>query len=376
MHVRRLVLTNFRSYRHLSLDVDADPVVLTGENGAGKTNLLEAVSLLAPGQGLRRASFAELAHAGGEQWAVAADVATPTGPHTIGTGQQPGGAPASGRLVRIDGASAGGSGVLADHVEMVWLTPQMDGLLSGPASERRRFLDRLILCFDPSYRTVANQFDRAMRQRNRLLEDGAREPARFTGLERILAETGVAIAAARVEAVAAMAAIIGLRRDRAPDSLFPWSELALEGGLEIALRDRPAIEVEDEYAARLGQMRERDRAARRMLDGPHRTDLVVMHGPKRQPARLCSTGEQKALLLGLLLAHSELIRQRRGGAPPILLLDEIAAHLDVDRRAALFAEILRLGSQAWLSGTDVQTFSALRGRAQFLLVAGGTARRS
>jgi DNA replication and repair protein RecF len=189
-----------------------------------------------------------------------------------------------------------------------------------------------------------------------------------------MAETGVAIAAARTEAVAAMATIIETRRARAPDSPFPWSLLAIEGALETALSTRAAVEVEDEYSERLAGVRERDRAAGRALDGPHRSDLAVVHGPKSQPARLCSTGEQKSLLLGLLLAHTELIRQRRDGATPILLLDEIAAHLDADRRAALFGEILHMRVQAWLTGTDPGTFAALGQQAQFITVDSGQVR--
>jgi DNA replication and repair protein RecF len=247
----------------------------------------------------------------------------------------------------------------------------MDGLFTGPASERRRFLDRLILCFDPAYRTIAGRFERAMTSRNRLLADGVRDNAQLAGFERVMAETGIAVAAARLEAVAAMAAIVDKRRMRDPNSAFPWSSFRLEGPIEDDLQRFSAIEAEDAYARTLSDMRERDRAAARTLDGPHRSDLVVAHGPKALAARHCSTGEQKALLLGLVLAHAELLTERQEGASPILLLDEITAHLDADRRAALFAEILRLSAQAWMTGTDEEAFDGLSGRARFWRVEEG-----
>jgi DNA replication and repair protein RecF len=375
MWVERLTLTDFRSHASLSHVFDSRPVVLTGPNGAGKTNLIEAISLLAPGQGLRRAPYPDIARTGADAWAVAARVHTPAGRVDIGTGLTGGGAGAAssriGRAVRIDGQPQTGSGILAEYVEMIWLTPAMDGLFTGSGTERRRFLDRMILCFDPSYRTRVNHFERAMAQRNRLLDDGVRDPARLEGLEIVMAETGVAIAAARAEAVAALATTIAARRARAAASAFPWAMLMLEGRLERELTIRPAVEVEDQYARALAASRERDRAAGRALDGPHRSDLVVGHGPKAAPARQCSTGEQKALLVGLVLAHAELIAERRGGAAPILLLDEIAAHLDADRRAALFDEIVALGTQAWMTGTDRDAFAALGERAQTLRLGPG-----
>ncbi len=373
--VERLTLTNFRNYASAELQVTATPVVLLGHNGAGKTNLLEAVSLLAPGQGLRRAAYGDLARAGGRgDWAVAARVVTPASTVEIGTGLQPGTATsaASGRIVRIDGVAQSGSGALADYLDMAWLTPAMDGLFTGPAGDRRRFLDRLILCFDPGYRTRAAQFERAMRQRNRLLEDDVREASRFSGLEQIMAETGVAIAAVRAEAVAGLIATIAARRQANPTSPFPWAAIALDGHLEQMLRERPAIEVEDAYAALLARGRERDRTAGRTLEGPHRADLLVTHGPKQQPAKQCSTGEQKALLTGLVLAHAQMLGQRLERGAPILLLDEIAAHLDDLRRAALFQEIIDLRLQAWMTGTDRHAFAGLAGRATFAVVDDGS----
>jgi len=375
--VERLQLTDFRNYASLTLRVGPSPVVLSGANGSGKTNLLEALSLLSSGQGLRRAPYPELARMGASRWAVAARLNTPQGAFNIGTGLAEGtedGARAgrsTSRLVRIDGSNQSGSGALAEHVDVVWLTPAMDGLFTGSASDRRRFLDRLIACIDPTYRALLGQFERAMQQRNRLLADDVRDGARFAGLERIMADAGVAIAAARAASVAELCAAIEARREAGSGAAFPWAELALIGTLEADLAERPAIEVEDGYFASLGRDRERDRAAGRTLEGPHRSDLAVGHGPKELPAKVCSTGEQKALLVGVMLAHCDLVARRRDGAAPLLLLDEITAHLDPIRRAALFDEIVALGSQAWMSGTDPDAFAALGDRAQFWRVEEG-----
>jgi DNA replication and repair protein RecF len=374
--VERLALTNFRSYASASIETDAGPQVIAGANGSGKTNLLEALSLLSPGQGLRRVPFGDLARTGPDGdggFAISARAHTLVGPADIGTGLAAGAREGErvGRLVRIDGTAQSGSGALAEYLEIVWVTPAMDGLFTGPASERRRFLDRLILCFDTSYRSIANRFERAMTSRNRLLADGIRDSAQLSGFERVMAETGVAVAAARLEAVAAMATTIDQRRLRDPGSAFPWSSFRLEGRIEDDLQQHSAIEAEDAYARLLSETRERDRAAARTLDGPHRSDFLVVHGPKGLAARSCSTGEQKALLLGLILAHAELLTERQEGASPILLLDEITAHLDVDRRTALFAEILRLGAQAWMTGTDAEAFEGLAGSARFWRVEEG-----
>lgn len=371
--VQRVHLTDFRNYPSLTLGVGPAPVVLTGANGSGKTNLLEAVSLLSSGSGLRKAPYPELARLGAPGWAVAAQVATPRGSVHIGTGLAPGTETSarSGRIVRIDGETQSGPGVLDDHVGMVWLTPAMDGLFTGAASDRRRFLDRLISCFDAGYRTLLGRFERAMQQRNRLLAEDARDGARFAGFEQVMAEAGVAVAAARAAAVAEMVAVIDARRATAVGAAFPWAELVLTGMLEDALLARAAVDVEDGYCRTLEMERERDRAAGRTLTGPHRSDLIVGHGPKQMPAKVCSTGEQKALLIGLVLAHADLMAQRSGGVAPILLLDEITAHLDPHRRGALFEEILALGSQTWMSGTDHEAFAGLAKRAQFWRVEEG-----
>jgi DNA replication and repair protein RecF len=352
-------------------------VVLTGPNGAGKTNLLEAVSLLAPGHGLRGSAYAEFArHEGPGDWAVAARLHGLQGEADIGTGLVTGelGGERAGRTVRIDGATARSSGALGAHAHAIWLTPAMDGLFTGPASERRRFLDRLVQSLEASHREPNARFERAMRQRNRLLETGERQDALFAGLEAQMAEAGVAVAASRLETVRRLAGRIAAGRAAATDDPFPWAELALAGALEAELEAAPAVEVEDAYRERLEETRERDRAAGRTLEGPHRSDMIVTHGPKQAPARTCSTGEQKALLVGLVLAHAELAAEARQGLAPLLLLDEIAAHLDAIRRRSLFAALVRLSAQAWMSGTDWKTFEILGDSTQFLAVDNGGVR--
>ena len=378
LSLERLSLTNFRNYDKLVLAVSPRPVVLTGANGAGKTNILEAVSLLMPGSGLRRATYKDMARANaGPNWAVAARVASRMGRVDIGTGLQAqssssGTYERAGRTVRIDGENKGASGILAHYVDMVWITPAMDGVFTGATSDRRRLLDRLVVCFDPAFRVLSGRFERAMQSRNRLLTDGVHDHARLEGFELVMAETGAAIAAARVEAVGALKGVIEDRKAREPNSAFPWSYTVLEGALEQDIMRMPAVDVEDAYMRRLAQSRDQDRAAGRTLEGPHRTDLAITHGPKNMPARLCSTGEQKVLLAGLILAQAELIAKRHNGCGPIILLDEVAAHLDSDRRLALFNEILRLRAQAWMTGTDIEAFAPLRGAATIFSLDNGT----
>ena len=261
---------------------------------------------------------------------------------------------------------------LAQHVELVWITPSMDRLFTGPAGDRRSFLDRLISCFDIGYRRRLGQFERALRQRNKLLEMEGTSSSQLNGLEMHAAEIGVGISATRSEAVTQLAAAIQLRRETHAQSAFPWAEVQIDGVVENWLQEMPAVEAEDNYCRLLIAGRERDRAARRTLDGPHRADFLVGHGPKSMPAKVCSTGEQKALLISLILAHAELVSRMTDFGAPLLLLDEIAAHLDETRRNSLFEELISLGSQAWMSGTDLSDFDALRGGAQFCNIVDGT----
>ncbi|MEX2167589.1 MAG: DNA replication/repair protein RecF [Methyloceanibacter sp.] len=365
LFVGELKLTDFRNYARAALPLDARPVVLVGDNGSGKTNLLEAVSLLGSGQGLRGRPYGELCRkegAGG--FAIAARVTSRHGEVEIGTGFALGIGPEAGRTVRIGGKEQS-AGALADHVKLVWLIPAMDGLFTGPASERRRFLDRLVVTIDPKMRGPLNRYERAMRQRNRLFQLREYAGALFAGLEEQMAEAGVAIAASRRDAIERLTLLIERTREARGPSPFPFALLALEGTLESALADRPATEVEDEFRLVLEQGRERDRAASRALAGPHLSDLIVIHGPQNAPAPHCSSGEQKALLLGLILAKAELIRELEG-VSPLVLLDEVAAHLDASRREALFAEILRLNAQAWMTGTDRDLFQPIAQEAQIL----------
>ena len=345
--------------------------MLTGANGAGKTNLLEAVSLLSPGRGMRGTPFADLARFDGSGlWAVSAQLQGPSGPANVGTGLElsPDGTSVSGRIVKIDGHPVKGSGKLSELAQIVWLTPALDGLFTGPASERRRFLDRLIVGLDPGFRQLSGQFERAMRQRNKLLDSGSNDNSQFTGLETLMAESGAALAAARLEAVDRLAhAVINKWPPTGPagdQSPFPWSTLTLEGELEHDLRIMPSSDAEDHYLRALADNRPRDRAAKRTLIGPHRSDFLAGHGPKKMPAKFCSTGEQKALLVGLILAHADILKELHGTAP-IILLDEISAHLDEPRRKALFEEILSLSSQAFMTGTESEIFSPFGGGAQF-----------
>jgi DNA replication and repair protein RecF len=373
LYLRRIGLTNFRNYTDCRLQLDASSVILTGRNGSGKTNILEAVSLLSPGRGLRGAPFADLARlSGGGNWGVSAQLVLNGDEIRLGTGQQQDSGNGQGRSVRIDGEQAPSFGTLGDYMQVLWLIPAMDGLFTGPASERRRFIDRIVSTFDSAHRTRLNQFERAVRQRNKMLELNESSARMFDAIESQIAELGVAISAARLEAAGHLSRLAS-QPDRTSASGFPHAALSLEGLLEEALSEKAAVEVEDDYAAALALNRSRDRAAGRTLLGPHRSDLLVRHGPKDMPAHLCSTGEQKALLIGLILAHAKAVKDARGGLAPLLLLDEIAAHLDMLRREMLFEEIEALGAQAWLTGTDENVFAPLKERAQFFTIADGTA---
>jgi DNA replication and repair protein RecF len=375
VRIARLTLTNFRSYRAASLAVDRDLVVLAGPNGAGKTNLLEAISLLAPGRGLRRAMLEEAAFGEGDgSWAVAAEVEGALGLATLGTGIEPPPAEDAAplRKYRIDREPVASATAFADHLRVVWLTPAMDGLFAGPASERRRFLDRLVLAVDASHMSRVNALERSLRSRNRLLEQPGPDPHWLDAIEHETAEVAVAVAAARAETVRRLSAALAAGKDAA--SPFPWASIALDGPIENAVGASPASELEDRYRAVLRDARARDAAAGRTLDGPHLTDLLVGHGPKGIAAAGASTGEQKALLVGLVLAHAGLVAEMTGIAP-ILLLDEIAAHLDPARRSALYARLARLRAQVWMSGADPAVFAALTPAAAWFEVSPGRAER-
>lgn len=359
--IDRLTLTDFRSYSHLRIETNGKPVVLTGANGAGKTNILEAISLLVPGRGLRGARMSELAcDRGAGDWAVAAQVSTPQGSVALGTGFVP---DQSGRrekrLVRVDGETVSSQAQLARHMGAHWLTPQMDRLFSDGISARRRFLDRLVYAWDPAHAGRVQGFEHAMRERLKLLKDHQNPDAGWLKtIEEGMAERGIAVAAARRELIARLvpSAAEGL-------GPFPGALLSLEGDLDRWLDQGPALEAEDRYREHLAEMRLKDQSAGRTHSGPHRTDLIVRHAHKGQPAGLCSTGEQKALLIAIVLANAALRGLEEGGVP-VLLLDEVAAHLDEQRREALFGHLLDLGAQVWLTGTDDSLFGAMKHQAQ------------
>jgi len=369
--IRRLTLSNFRSYRAAQLDVGAAPVVLVGPNGAGKTNLIEAISFLAPGRGLRRATLAEVAFVEGDgSWAVAADVEGELGLAALGTGIEP---PADedttvARKCRIDREPVSSASAFADHLRVVWLVPAMDQLFAGPASERRRFLDRLALAVDAEHASRVSALERSLRSRNRLLEDPRADPHWLDAIEHETAELAVAVAALRAETVTRLAAALKARHG----SPFPSAEIALEGWMEKLLPQHSAREIEDRYRTVLRDNRARDAAAGRTLDGPHLTDLVVAYAPKDIPAADASTGEQKALLIGLVLAHAGLIAEMTSFAP-VLLLDEVVAHLDPGRRAALYAELDTLGAQVFMTGADPAAFAEIEARSQMFDVSPGQA---
>jgi DNA replication and repair protein RecF len=370
--IRRLTLTNFRSYHAASLEADAGPVVLTGPNGAGKTNLIEAISFFAPGRGLRRATLEEAAFVEGNgSWAVAAEIEGALGLVTLGTGIEP---PAEDapllRKCRIDREPVASVAAFADHLRVVWLTPAMDALFSGPASERRRFLDRLVLAVDAEHGSRVSALERSLRSRNRLLEDPRADPHWLDAVEHETAELAVAVAALRAETVQRLSGALAARSD----SSFPSAEIALDGWMEKLLPQQPAVEVEDRYRTVLRENRARDAQAGRTLDGPHLTDLVVIYAPKNIPAADASTGEQKALLIGLVLAHAGLVGAMTGFAP-VLLLDEVIAHLDPARRAVLYDELARLGAQVWMTGADPAAFTDIAGRAEAFEVSPGRVTR-
>ncbi|MBK0400014.1 DNA replication/repair protein RecF [Limibaculum sp. M0105] len=360
-----LRLGRFRSYDAAAIETGGTSVALHGPNGAGKTNILEAVSMLSPGRGLRRAGADELAHRGGPGWRIRAEVETPGGEVEIVTGVED--LQDTRRTVAIDGKPAPQTR-LAELFGMIWLTPAMDRLWIEGATERRQFLDRLTMGFTPSHAEAASGYEKAMRARNRLLREPPWDAAWLDGIEAQMARHGARIARARADALTRLIAA----QDRA-QTLFPRAELSILGAMETRFHqalatagDTDTLEAEEaaELARRLAAGRTRDAAAGRTLDGPHRSDLEAVYASKAMPARACSTGEQKALLISLVLGHARAIAETTGAAP-ILLLDEVAAHLDEGRRRALYAEIRALGAQVWMTGTGPELFDGLEGARQF-----------
>jgi DNA replication and repair protein RecF len=342
------------------LDAADRIIVLTGPNGAGKTNILEALSLLSPGRGLRRAELSDMASAAADgSFAISVEAEGALGPVHLGTGIE-GGQSGGPRRYRVDRQPAASAAAFADHVRVVWLTPTMDGLFNGPAGDRRRFLDRLVLAVDAGHGARVNALDRALRNRNRLLEDPGTDGRWLDAAEHEVADLAIAVAAARADTVRRLAGLISESAD--PTSPFPFARLSIEGMIEGAVLNEPAAAVEDRYRKALRDSRTRDRAAGRTLTGPHLSDLRVVHGPKDLPAERASTGEQKALLTGLVLAHASLV-SRLVGIAPLMLLDEVGAHLDPARRSALFDRLQEGSSQVWLTGADPLAFEALAGRA-------------
>lgn len=361
----RVAISDFRSYPSLDLATDASVIALVGENGAGKTNLLEALSLFTPGRGLRRAAFPDMARTGGtggfavsitlsDVFSGSSNADGSQAGARLGTGISPEAAGA--RKCRIDGIGVSSPAAFADYIRVVWMTPALDGLFTGSAGDRRRFLDRLVLAVDASHGTRTSAFERAMRSRNRVLDESPANTRWLDSIEQEMAELGVAVAAARLEAVSRLQALIDSSHDDA--SPFPAASSTLTGEIEQQLQQRAAIDIEDWFRGKLRDNRARDRAAGRALTGPQTSDLLVRHANKDIPAAVCSTGEQKALLIGLVLAHARLVATMSGIAP-LVLLDEVAAHLDPRRRHALFEALGKLNSQVWMTGADPALFADL-----------------
>jgi len=367
LFLSRLTLTNFRNYSEMRLDLDARPVVLTGANGSGKTNLLEAISLFVPGRGFCRAAPSEWQNQKEPApWGVASEIEGPLGPFAVATGRSPEAGESDRRVVLIDGKPARSQQALAEHVALAWVTPEMDRVLADGPSARRRFCDRMAYSFDPAHAGRVHRYEKALRERLRLLRDGVTDAAWLASLEDEMARTGVAIAAARRQLLVHLATGIAETQ-----SVFPQADLALAGLAEEALADEPALLVEDKMRAALARTRGDDAQTGTCAMGPHRSDLKVFHRARGCPAELCSTGEQKALIVAMMLAYVRTIERARK-MKPLFLLDDITAHLDHLRREALFEELRALGVQAWLTGTDASEFTPLLSYAQHYAVKDGT----
>jgi len=356
LSVKKISLTHFRNYNELRLNCEAAPVVLTGANGGGKTNLLEAISLLVPGRGMRRTALGDLQnYNSSEPWAVATELNAASGLLILGTGRDPQQQETDSerRLVYIDGKIARSQIALAEHVAMACVTPEMDRLLSEGASARRKLLDRLVYSFDPAHQGRVHRYEKSLRERLRILREGPADAAWLNALEDEMAKTGVAIAAARKHMIQQLRTGIAETA-----SVFPRADLALKGIAEEALEKEPALLVEDRLRAAFAGARSDDAQSGTCAIGPHRSDLAVIHRAKNCPADLCSTGEQKALLIAIMIAYVRILSYVRR-MTPLFLLDDIVAHLDDIRRMALFEEIKSLGVQAWLTGTDREPFIQL-----------------
>lgn len=364
--IQSLKLQNFRCYEYAALEnVEKGLVVLSGPNGAGKTNILEAISLLSPGRGLRGAGVTEIQRKlSPAPWAVASLIHSKYEEIRLGTGLDPQSKPgAEKRTVRVNGQTEKGQSAFARYLSCVWLTPQMDRLFLDSSRDRRKFLDRLVYAFDAAHAGRVTRYENALSQRSRLLKDGRKDDHWLSALEHQMAETSVAIAAARLECVERLqSACINTQHNH-----FPLAKLVLRGTLEELLSHAPALEVEELFKYQLKSSRPRDEISGGAATGTHKTDLQVYYALKDMAADQCSTGEQKALLIGIILAHARLIKAERGNTP-ILLLDEVAAHLDENRRAALYEILMELGGQCWLTGTDESLFEHIKATAQFFSV--------
>ncbi|MDD5585673.1 MAG: DNA replication/repair protein RecF [Alphaproteobacteria bacterium] len=364
--ITQLSLTAFRNYVDAHLVLEPIPVVLTGPNGSGKTNALEALSLFLPGRGLRRAPLADMQNRERTApWAVSVELATPNGVLRLGTGRDPEAPEKDRRVVHIDGRAAKSQQALTEHVVMAWVTPDMDRLLAEGPSARRRLLDRLVCSFDPAHAGRVHRYEKALRERLRLLREGFADAAWLEGLENELAQTGTAIAAARLQLLRQLQAAM-----LETSGAFPQADIVLQGAAEEALGSQPALLVEEMLRKDYAANRREDAQSGTCATGPHRSDLAVTHRARQCPADLCSTGEQKALLIAIMLAYVRTLKQARQVAP-LFLLDDITAHLDERRRAALFEEVLALGGQAWLTGTETDSFRFLRPHAQIFAVEKG-----
>ena len=379
--IRKLMVSCFRNYKNLKMELSRNPVVLTGHNGAGKTNLIEALSFLSPGRGLRRARLSDvdmqqivsqkdcldLTTKTHNCWAISAELELGIDKLVIGTGRDEKAAAIGSdkRVVRVNGYPVKSHSVLSEYLALSWLTPQMDRLFVDGVSQRRRFLDRLVFAFDSKHAGRVNAYTHAFRERGRLIKSGRADDAWYLALETKIAEMGVAIIAARCDLIARLAPIASLSFGP-----FPGVILTISGQVEDWLSSGSALEAEDRFKDELILTRKNRYPEVNSVPGPHRSELISFHSLKDIPANQCSTGEQKALLVAILLSHAKL-RKIEFGDAPLMLLDEIAAHLDSERREALFNILGSLGSQVWMTGTDLSLFSSIKSQAQFFEICDG-----